>query len=937
MYLGSEPTGVIRVLSQFDPFKEGGAGGGIVKSFDSIATKGGLTVALRPIVQNPQIAGIIISGYSYSPSLIEELPTVKEAAPVNEDMSELTNIGPRQPSETTVLYDPMGNPRNKAAIQHSQLQPASDPNVGQSGQDQGTAAPPTIQSQETQPQDTTTQPQETTTQAQDTTVPQTQPVQDTTQPQDPNNAQPQTDQSAQQQPEAHQEVGQDPNAAATAAAAAATTAVQTQAQQGYGVQGAAHYGQTDPNGQYAAGYTAQYGGAVAAPQYGQQVYGQQAQGQHQMYHRRRLNSFVEQDAVPNIPLNLPSAEHVASIAQGSHQQTSGGRQQDVAPQNGQSADLSLHGMAHQNPNDGPPANGPPPNGPPPNGSPLNGPPPSGPPPSGPPPSGPPPNGPPPSGPTPSGPTPNGPPPNGPPPSGPPPNAPPGGQPPAPEQRSVNVQQGPPVNPPPQDGQPSPLEAPLQNQPPGDPQFPPPGQQGPPPQAEPPTQALENIQPPSGIPHGPQPAQGESAQQIPPGHNGGPPDPALHQIQASHQELPSDVALSQQMHGVPQNQQVPPPQVHSDQPHPGDLHQQIPQGQDQRFSSPIAIDRQQVLLQGPNQQQVIGLGQNQPPHVIGTVQTVHQGQGPEGMRQMNLIPDGHGMQMHPSSNSDFNTIPNGQLPHNMMSPHDLQAHRGLSVNELQPEQYNQPQMRLRMSMNQDVHSSQNLGSSGSLLSALARLQKQAQSQAHPHANGLLDGPFSDHTRLSHMERAVTSGSDLMHGHRGNVDSLGRMTIRTSANGDDAHSGRIGMTAHGAALAEPIGERLLGNAAVMMGVGNGNPNGPGIHNGNGQLEGLCLHNETHCSCGELVSDNVNNVEQCLFVKNEDTSPMICMRGPCSGQWRCGCTQGASNVCMQSLVKHILVVVPTSAKPETDNDVVLCKREPLDEGMYVLTPVL
>jgi hypothetical protein len=52
-----------------------------------------------------------------------------------------------------------------------------------------------------------------------------------------------------------------------------------------------------------------------------------------------------------------------------------------------------------------------------------------------------------------------------------------------------------------------------------------------------------------------------------------------------------------------------------------------------------------------------------------------------------------------------------------------------------------------------------------------------------------------------------------------------------------------------------------------------NAPGIHNGNAGLDGIYLHNETHCGCGEVVP---SAAEKFLFVKNEQTDPMICVRG-------------------------------------------------------------
>lgn len=115
MYLGSKPNGVVRVIEAMDPFRSGGPAGSVRRKFNDIATRGGLTLALRPIKQNPQIAGIIISGYSYGKSYMEDLPTVPAGPSEVEDFSLVNNMGPNLPQEANLIYDPSLNPKFRSS------------------------------------------------------------------------------------------------------------------------------------------------------------------------------------------------------------------------------------------------------------------------------------------------------------------------------------------------------------------------------------------------------------------------------------------------------------------------------------------------------------------------------------------------------------------------------------------------------------------------------------------------------------------------------------------------------------------------------------------------------------------------------------------------------------------------------------------------------
>lgn len=109
-------------------------------------------------------------------------------------------------------------------------------------------------------------------------------------------------------------------------------------------------------------------------------------------------------------------------------------------------------------------------------------------------------------------------------------------------------------------------------------------------------------------------------------------------------------------------------------------------------------------------------------------------------------------------------------------------------------------------------------------------------------------------------------------------------------------------------------------------------PGIH-GNGSLDGLCLHNSTHCSCGMVEA---TTPEECLFVVNENSNPMICVRRPCSGKMVCACAPGANMLCKHTTVKTILVATVKHGDMGGD-DVILCKRDTLEDGVHVLMPMM
>lgn len=105
---------------------------------------------------------------------------------------------------------------------------------------------------------------------------------------------------------------------------------------------------------------------------------------------------------------------------------------------------------------------------------------------------------------------------------------------------------------------------------------------------------------------------------------------------------------------------------------------------------------------------------------------------------------------------------------------------------------------------------------------------------------------------------------------------------------------------------------------------------------KFDGICLHNSTHCTCG-MLDERLKPTEECLFVINENASPMICARRPCNAKLVCACAPGATAICRRTEIKTILVPAAVNHHVSSEPNVVFCKREQLDHGIGVLTPIL
>lgn len=114
-------------------------------------------------------------------------------------------------------------------------------------------------------------------------------------------------------------------------------------------------------------------------------------------------------------------------------------------------------------------------------------------------------------------------------------------------------------------------------------------------------------------------------------------------------------------------------------------------------------------------------------------------------------------------------------------------------------------------------------------------------------------------------------------------------------------------------------------------------PGVHNGINRLDGMCIDNSTHCSCG-MAQRTGPVAEECLFVVNEHTDPMLCARRACSGRMVCACAAGANMLCKRSNVRSILVAAQVHRHDVVEEpNVVFCRREQIEQGVGVLTPVM
>jgi Malectin domain len=134
VYVGSSPNGIVKVISFLDMFAAAGGATPIRRMFKNIVSKDGITVALRPVKQNPQIAGVIIEGHTFEGTNMNELPNVPlgphDSMP---DFSALTRAGPTVPVDPSLLYNPDLDPKYRNTRSFSAASAAAQPSSNNYG------------------------------------------------------------------------------------------------------------------------------------------------------------------------------------------------------------------------------------------------------------------------------------------------------------------------------------------------------------------------------------------------------------------------------------------------------------------------------------------------------------------------------------------------------------------------------------------------------------------------------------------------------------------------------------------------------------------------------------------------------------------------------------------------------------------------------------
>jgi hypothetical protein len=114
VYLGSNPNGVVKVIPSLDMFAVAGGASPIRRPFTGIVAKGGIKVALRPVKQNPQIAGVIIEGHTFQDTNLSDIPNAP-MSPNDQipDLAAVSRVGSQVPTDPSLLYNPELDPKNR--------------------------------------------------------------------------------------------------------------------------------------------------------------------------------------------------------------------------------------------------------------------------------------------------------------------------------------------------------------------------------------------------------------------------------------------------------------------------------------------------------------------------------------------------------------------------------------------------------------------------------------------------------------------------------------------------------------------------------------------------------------------------------------------------------------------------------------------------------
>jgi hypothetical protein len=115
--------------------------------------------------------------------------------------------------------------------------------------------------------------------------------------------------------------------------------------------------------------------------------------------------------------------------------------------------------------------------------------------------------------------------------------------------------------------------------------------------------------------------------------------------------------------------------------------------------------------------------------------------------------------------------------------------------------------------------------------------------------------------------------------------------------------------------------------------------GVYRPGSPLNGICINNSTHCSCG-MAAPSPSGGGECLFVVNESSAPKVCQKGHCNAQFICGCAEAAPMLCERKLARTILTQTGLNSpgRPATSHvGIVLCERIEIEEQVPILEPVL
>jgi hypothetical protein len=116
--------------------------------------------------------------------------------------------------------------------------------------------------------------------------------------------------------------------------------------------------------------------------------------------------------------------------------------------------------------------------------------------------------------------------------------------------------------------------------------------------------------------------------------------------------------------------------------------------------------------------------------------------------------------------------------------------------------------------------------------------------------------------------------------------------------------------------------------------------GVYHPGSALNGICINNSTHCSCGMALPQEGQDEQRCLFIVNESSSPKVCQIARCNAQFICGCAEAAPMLCERKVARTVLTQSYPNQQGQTvtsNSNLVLCERQEIEEQIDILEPVL